>query len=152
MGRRLIASDEAVPVYHQPTRPCSDCPWARAALPGWLGGASTDEWLQAAHGEARIACHALVGPQCAGAAIYRANVCKSVRDPSLLKLPTDRQAVFATPLEFAKHHATSAAEQDAAQTPDVTGLAKLPDRSLPTVAAKKPRAAERGSHAPRRRR
>lgn len=102
--RQLVSSEEAVPCSAQIDKPCSDCPWARTALPGWLGSMTSEEWIQAAHDETRIDCHTLVGPQCAGAAIYRANVCKNVRDPSLLKLPKDRDSVFASPTEFKEHH------------------------------------------------
>lgn len=98
--KQLITADEAPQI----TKPCSDCPWARHALAGWLGALSADEWLAAAHGEATADCHALKGPQCAGMAIYRANVAKLPRDPKALKLPADREAVFATPSEFKEHH------------------------------------------------
>lgn len=104
MVRQLISSDEAVPATHQHDVACSDCPWARTALPGWLGALSADEWLQEAHGEADIECHVLTGVQCAGAAIYRANMGKLPRDPSLLRLSPDRQKVFACPSEFKAHH------------------------------------------------
>ena len=103
-GRRLISADEAVQAKAQHTKPCSDCPWARTALNGWLGGVSAQEWIQRAHGEAKIPCHTLRGAQCAGLAIYRANVCKSPRDPSILRLPADREKVFATPMEFTEYH------------------------------------------------
>ena len=103
--RQLVTSDEAVPVTHQHRQPCSDCPWARVALRGWLGDATADTWLRDAHGEARIECHTLLGAQCAGAAIYRANVCKRPRDPETLLLPADKATVFATPAEFTAHHA-----------------------------------------------
>jgi hypothetical protein len=101
---QLITSADAKPCATQPTKPCSDCPWARTALPGWLGGFTPEEWLQAAHGEERIDCHTLKGPQCAGATIYRANVLKSVRDPQLLKLKRNVVDVFTSPGEFLKHH------------------------------------------------
>ena len=101
--RMLITDDEAIPVAGQPEVPCSDCPWRRDSLRGWLGDASVKEWIAAAHGEERIDCHVLVGPQCAGAAIYRSNVCKRPRDKSLLLL--DRSdAIFALPQEFEAHH------------------------------------------------
>jgi hypothetical protein len=102
--RKLISSSEAVPAKCQHTSPCSDCPWSREALPGWLGGPSADEWLKRAHGEEVIDCHTLRGAQCAGAAIYRANVCKRTRHPQALRLPADREAVFATPQEFKQYH------------------------------------------------
>jgi hypothetical protein len=65
---------------------------------------TADTWLRAAHGEERVECHTLTGAQCAGAAIYRANVCKVPRDESLLKLKTDRAVVFAGPHQFKEHH------------------------------------------------
>jgi hypothetical protein len=101
---QLISSADAKPCSTQPTKPCSDCPWARMSLPGWLGGFTPEEWLQAAHGEERIDCHTLKGPQCAGVAIYRANVIKSVRDPKVLKLKRDCVDVFTSPVEFRDHH------------------------------------------------
>lgn len=103
---QLLSADDAEPAEVQHTKPCSDCPWARKALPGWLGSHSADEWLAAAHGEARIDCHTLLGAQCAGGAIYRANMAKRPRDGSLLVLTADRERVFASPAEFTAHHAS----------------------------------------------
>lgn len=103
--RYLITADEAVETRGQTKRPCSDCPWARSALPGWLGSATKEEWIAVAHGEAKVDCHTRQDNQCAGLAIYRGNVCKSVRDPSVLRLPADPRAVFARPREFLDHHA-----------------------------------------------
>lgn len=107
--KQFVSGDEAVPTPKQPTAACSDCPWARAALPGWLGNLTADEWIQAAHSEGSADCHALKAEDgsayaCAGLAIYRANVCKSVRDPNALKLAADRGKVFANPLQFKEHH------------------------------------------------
>ncbi len=102
--RQLISSDQAVPAKRQHTAPCDDCPWSRMALAGWLGPGTVDEWLATAHGDARIDCHTLVGAQCAGGAIYRANVCKLPRDPSQLRLPANRDRVFSSPAEFVQHH------------------------------------------------
>lgn len=101
---QLKSSDDAVPAKCQHKAPCSDCPWSRRALQGWLGGQSADDWLQHAHGEAKVECHTLSGAGCAGIAIYRANVCKSQRDPRALILPADREKVFATPMQFKEHH------------------------------------------------
>lgn len=103
-ARQLISIAEATEAIGQHKRPCSDCPWARKALPGWLGGVSIDAWLRDAHGEARIRCHTLLGAQCAGAAIYRTNVCKAPRDKTLLLLPADKVRVFKSPSEFRAHH------------------------------------------------
>ena len=106
--RKLVAGEDAEEVPSQPMKACSDCPWAREALPKWLGNMSADEWIQAAHGEATVECHALKGPEgpwaCAGLAIYRANVAKRPRDPKALILPADRETVFANPLQFKEHH------------------------------------------------
>lgn len=102
----LTTSDEAVPCERQIEKPCHDCPFARAAIPGWLGELSVEQWIAAVHGESQVQCHALAGPQCAGAAIYRANVAKRPRSRALLVLPSDHTAVFSSPVEFAKHHET----------------------------------------------
>lgn len=101
--KQLISSNEAVEAKAQHTKPCSDCPWARNALPGWLGNMTAPQWVQAAHGEAVVECHALTGVECAGLAIYRANVAKLPRFSSL-RLPADRVKCFATPDEFLYHH------------------------------------------------
>lgn len=101
---QLISSDDAVDTDEQITKPCSDCPFARTSLNGWLGESTPQEYLQLAHSDCRIDCHTLKGPQCAGAAIYRTNVAKSPRDPEVLRLPADRERVFATPVQFLKHH------------------------------------------------
>lgn len=104
MTKRVVTSEEATPLDTQPTKPCSDCPWARKAVAGWLGPHSAETWLQIAHGEGRIDCHVFTGPQCAGAAIYRTNMCKYPRDRNLLRLPADKRRVFTKPTEFLAHH------------------------------------------------
>lgn len=101
---QLITTEEARPATSQPRLPCSDCPWARKALAGWLGSETREQWIADAQGEARIECHTLIGAQCAGAAIFRTNIAKRPRDPTLLVLPADREKVFATPQEFCAHH------------------------------------------------
>lgn len=100
----MTTSDEAIPTEAQPTKPCHDCPFARGAINGWLGGNTKEEWSAMVMGEAAIPCHALEGPQCAGAAIMRGNMCKRPRDRSLLVLPPDRARVFADTREFEEHH------------------------------------------------
>jgi len=102
--KQLLSIGDAREATGQHKKPCSDCPWARSSFPGWLGGMSADEWLQEAHSESTIECHTLLGAQCAGSAIYRANVCKKPRDKSVLLLPANRERVFATPAEFRVHH------------------------------------------------
>lgn len=104
MVKKLVSSDEAVRTRKQHTAPCSDCPWRRDALPGWLGGFTAQSWVATAHGDMVVKCHTTIGPQCVGAAIYRANVCKVSRDDRALRLPADRDRVFSTPTEFLDHH------------------------------------------------
>lgn len=110
MKRKLITYDEAARTETQHTKPCSDCPFARDALAGWLGGSTPEEWMRMAHGETKFECHAILPHECAGAAIYRANVCKRPPEDTL-ELPADRTAVFATPMEFLAHHAAKKAKK-----------------------------------------
>lgn len=106
---KLIAADEAKISTRQHVKPCSDCPFLRDSLPGWLGGGTAEDFHARAHGEDRMECHTLKNKsgqhwECAGAAIYRANICKRTRDRSLLELPRDAKRVFSFG-EFIPHHA-----------------------------------------------
>ncbi len=101
--RQLISKDEAVSLAKQHTSPCSDCPFSRKALKGWLGGSSPQEFAAIAHGDSPYDCHA-TDKQCAGIAIFRTNVCKSPRDPEALRLPRNTRDVFSTTVEFITHH------------------------------------------------
>lgn len=101
---KCITSDKAVERKRQHKTPCSDCPWRRDSLPGWLGGLQPGEWVALAHSEGSAACHTIRDKACAGLAIYRANVCKSVRDPKALRLPVDHNTVFSMPVQFLLHH------------------------------------------------
>lgn len=109
MSKQFILSKDAKPHPKQHRAPCSDCPWSRGSVPGWLGPGTIEEWHRAAHSDAPIDCHTRKEPkganhwQCAGAAIYRANVIKSVRPPNL-ELPKNLKLVFGFG-EFDKHHA-----------------------------------------------
>jgi hypothetical protein len=107
--RQFLTANEAPITRKQHSSPCSDCPWARKSIKGWLGHMSPEDWLQLAHGEGTADCHGTQQAngdawECAGLAIYRANMCKSVRDPNVRRLPADRITVFATPNEFRNHH------------------------------------------------
>ena len=104
----MTVGAEAKVARKQHKAPCHDCPWRRASIPGWLGPYTIEEWLQVAHGEGRIECHTVKqfdddGWQCAGAAIYRANVIKQCHDPEILALPKDLKKVFWFG-EFKAHH------------------------------------------------
>lgn len=107
--KQLLTSDDAVQVKNQHTKACSDCPWARTAVPGWLGERSAEQWLEAARSEARIDCHTrketrFTNWQCAGAAIFRANIAKLPRDARLLRLGSDRVRIFSNHEEFLAYH------------------------------------------------
>jgi len=106
MARRVwISAEEATPVTRQITRPCSDCPWRRDALEGWLGSMTARDWIDVALSEATADCHAHTGEiACAGLAIFRSNIAKRLRDPDAFRVDADRRAVFATPLEFLAYH------------------------------------------------
>lgn len=88
----------------QHTEPCRECPLRRKSAPGWLGEENNPkDWIAILHSDKRMECHLKPQSQCAGAAIYRRNVCKRVSD-GVLVLPKDPVNVFATPMEFTKHH------------------------------------------------
>jgi hypothetical protein len=100
---KLISSAEGGKSNKQHTQPCSDCPMRRDALPGWLGGSTPDEYVRLAHSDHPVNCHVITNQQCAGMAIYRANVVKRC-DPPNLVLPKDTVKVFGFPTEFLEHH------------------------------------------------
>lgn len=104
LKRRLVSDDEAQPTKSQHKKPCADCPFARTALPGWLGNNNLTTWVTMVHGEQFINCHCTTNQQCAGAAIFRANVHKVPRYPELLVLPANTKLVFASTNEFVQHH------------------------------------------------
>lgn len=91
--------------------PCSECPWRKSAVAGYLGPHSAKEWVRMAHGETAIACHKTIqvdeswegARQCAGSAAFRANVCKRPRDPNVASGPP-REDVFSNNEEFVSHH------------------------------------------------
>lgn len=103
-GGKLITKDRAKPSSRQHKTPCSDCPFRRDSLRGWLGGSSAREFVRMANSDAAYSCHTVVGPQCAGLAIFRANICKSPRDPKVLTTRQNKVAVFAWHDEFLAHH------------------------------------------------
>lgn len=104
--KKLIASNPNHTANKQHCVPCSDCPFRRDSLPGWLGGVLlAQDFVKMAHSEVKYPCHVIVNQQCAGMAQYRRNVVKQCRDPSILRLPDkDTTTVFAHPDEFLEHH------------------------------------------------
>jgi len=104
MEKKLISADDAITTPRQHTKPCSDCPWRRDSLPGWLGDRAPERWMQSVLGDAPIYCHVLLPHQCMGAATFRANICKIPRDRTAIAALPDRSKVFGMPAEFLKHH------------------------------------------------
>jgi hypothetical protein len=104
MKKQLLTCEDARPAARQHKKPCSDCPFSRKALRGWLGGTTADEWIASVHGEALVECHTISNQQCAGAAIYRANNYKVCRRTDALRLPPNTELAFASPQEFLNHH------------------------------------------------
>lgn len=94
------------------SKPCSECPWRRAAWAGWLGPYTAERWVEIAHSDAPVACHKTIREsgswdgafQCRGLASFRANVCKMPRDEAVETGPVDHSAVFSTGSEFMAHH------------------------------------------------
>lgn len=100
--KKLIARGEASPATKQLTKACSDCPMRRDSLPGWLGGATPEQYGHLAHSDEQVQCHVHAGSRCAGMSIYRTNVCKW--QPPADKLPADTDHIFGTRQEFLEHH------------------------------------------------
>jgi hypothetical protein len=61
-------------------------------------------WIGRASGETLVDCHTRPSFQCAGLAIFRANICKLPRYSMILTLPPDPVNVFKTRQEFINHH------------------------------------------------
>lgn len=98
--------------------PCGACPFTRTSTPGALGGSSPEVYIGQTHAPFVLPCHcacnfddpdwkskAMTTPQCAGAAIFRANCGLSSIMPAVLhSLPPDTERVFTSPVEFLAHH------------------------------------------------
>lgn len=101
---------------HKLTQPCAECPFSKKCGEGALGGSHPTVYVGQIHGPFWLPCHRhcdfkdpnwksdLSVQQCAGAAIFRANLGLSERMPPFLhKLPPS-DLVFSTVEEFYKHH------------------------------------------------
>jgi len=101
-----------------PVKPCSGCPFRRDIEPGYLGGSNPLVYVGQTQGPFVLNCHQAAGyagqdtecvldvPQCAGAAIFRANtgLCE-LMPPEIHRLPEDTETVFCSHEEFVAHHA-----------------------------------------------
>lgn len=99
-------------------RPCGACPFSRKCEPGALGGSPMSTYLGQALGPFYLPCHKTVDfsnpdwkreitkpEQCAGAAIFRANIGVDRMMPDALhRLPANRELVFGSFEEMAAHH------------------------------------------------
>lgn len=97
---------------------CKQCPFSRTIEPGALGGSSPETYLGQAAGPFVLPCHlhcdfddpdwkakTVDTPQCAGAAIYRANIgMAQYLPPQIHRLAPNVDAVFARSVEFLAHH------------------------------------------------
>lgn len=98
-----------------PKVPCKQCPFSRRCEPGALGGSSPAVYIGQSQGSFFLPCHLhtdyddpnwkvdVTRPQCAGAAIYRANLGVAYSE-RLLHLPAGHPDVFASHEEFLAHH------------------------------------------------
>ena len=103
--------------------PCNECAFRRDSKGGikTLGGSPPEVYVGQIHGPFRIPCHkhypktqdeaewrasdkVFEIPQCAGAAVFRANVGRSAEVPEYMHMPADREAVFSSYAEFYSHH------------------------------------------------
>ena len=107
--------------YRPPTKqPCSDCPFRRKAMPGWLGGSSPEGFIDCMNRDEPLPCHQTIdyddpdwllkwsaqeaGSMCAGALIFMANKLQRPRAKGFPTLPQNKAAVFANTVEFVRYH------------------------------------------------
>ena len=116
LNRSIRSVEDAMTREYPPAVPqcCSDCPWRRNSVAGWLGPYDAEKWLQIAHGESAVACHKTIPvrggwgkntKQCRGMGIFRRNVLKRPRNESITVGPENHEVVFSTDQEFLNHHA-----------------------------------------------
>jgi len=102
------------------SKPCSQCPYRRQSLQGYLGESDPEEFMELTMSDYPMPCHQTVdyrepqwkkkweagqvGKLCAGALIFFANICKRSRDGSRPTIPADRELVFSRPDEFIDYH------------------------------------------------
>lgn len=126
--------------------PCPECAFRRDIPPGHLGGSSPDVYIGQIHGPFIIPCHlhypkdaksmndvrgkAFEIPQCAGAAVFRANMGIDSHLPQEVhRLPADHETVFSNYAEFLAHHARVSHYQAVCMLM-VTSPTKLLEREL----------------------
>jgi hypothetical protein len=105
---------------NQREKSCGSCPFSKTSKPGGLGGSPIQVYLGQIIGPFFLPCHAqkeykgndtgIQSEQCAGAAVFRANLGIADRMPDMLlhlEAGSDPN-VFETMPEFIKHHVPDA--------------------------------------------
>lgn len=108
--------------FVEPTlKPCSDCPFRRKAMPGWLGGGSPESFIDCMQRDEPLPCHQTIdyddehwlakwmlqrntGKMCAGALVFMANKLQKSHVPGFPTMPKDPANVFSNSVEFVRHH------------------------------------------------
>lgn len=131
--------------------PCSECPFARTTPAGMLGGSHPETYIGQAFGPFYLPCHSdytaearegfdkkdMSTRQCAGAAMFRANVgVEKVMPNGIHKLPEDRDKVFATPGEFLSHHMGHGTPSEWNASLTLTAMLTLVGREMDRAGAK----------------
>lgn len=96
-------------------KPCDECPFRRDIEPGFLGGSPAGVYVGRTLGPFILNCHKAPGYrlnprdpnglQCAGGAIFRANIgVAEIMPGAILTLEPDAEIVFTSAAEFLAHH------------------------------------------------
>lgn len=100
--------------------PCPECPFNRKTTRGNLGGSPTETYVGQIYGPFVLACHMHIDfrdpgwseltkysatPQCAGAAVMRANIgADQIMPAAMPRAARNTQTVFADMAEFVAYH------------------------------------------------
>jgi hypothetical protein len=114
---------EMATVFVEPTlKPCSDCPFRRKSMPGWLGAGSPESFIDCMQRDEPLPCHQTIdydndprwlekwtsqsgtGKMCAGALVFMANKCQRPHTLGFPTMPRDMENVFSNSVEFVRHH------------------------------------------------
>lgn len=106
-------------------KPCSDCPFRRKSMPGWLGHSSPEGFIDCMQRDEPLPCHQTIdyddpnwldkwvaqqdtGKMCAGALIFMANKLQRAHDRDFPTMTKDKETVFSNSVEFVRHHREAA--------------------------------------------
>lgn len=107
--------------YRSPVaKPCSDCPFRRKAMPGWLGAGSPESFIDCMQRDEPLPCHQTIdydnphwlvewmhqknGNACAGSLIFMANKLQRPHTPGFPTMEPDHETVFSNTVEFVRYH------------------------------------------------